>query len=319
MGIILPRLRLLGYRPSRPNIRLVRLPELEVEPSPVPLNDSVAVDHAIRREGWIAFKSERVWGMPIPLEGSAFAIGPSFNFIASHRPRAIWMQDGRPFDDQPKLYLEYDGVAREVIDQIEVPAKARLVRDSGDALFALAHDGWYRRERNGGSFECVDQRTASEPGSLLRTGSDQSKAEVVLANGEVVPVELPITGVWSAMHASTSPDGRYRVFDVDTSGPGDEHSFTDIVQGRVKYTPEPHRLGIVDLRDGGVSVAEGVYDNFAYKPVWSRDSQWVIFIAPFQRNRLWACNLTEQRLESISFGRRSPAAPLVNVTDLVDD
>jgi hypothetical protein len=319
--VVVPRLRLLGYQPSRPNIRLVRLPELEVEPSPVRVNDSVALDYAIRREGWIALKSHRVWGVPIPLDGPAFVVGPSFDFLPSHQPRAIWLNDGNiPRDEpwrRPWVYLEYDGVARQVIDRIEVPAEARLVRDSGDALFASAHDGWYRRERTGGQFERVDERTAAQPGALLRTSAEHSSAEVINSSGAAVPVELPIQGSWG--RGSTSPDGRHQVFDVDVSGPPEPHSFTDIAQGRVKYTPRPHRLGIIDLQDGSASVAEGVYDNFAYKPVWSDDGQWLVFYAPFQRNRLWACNVTAQRLESISFGRRSPPAPLVNVTDLVDD
>lgn len=318
MGVVFPRLRLLGYRASRPHIRLVRLPELEVEPSPVLLNDSVsALDYAIRREGWIAFRSQRVWGMPIPLEGKAFAVGPTFDFLPSDQPRAIWFLDGSLPRHKPSVYLEYDGVAREVIDRVELPADTRLIRDTGDALFASGYEGCYGRERSGGAFERVEWRTATGPGALLRESDERLTAEVVIASGEVIPVELPITGTWG--RASTSPDGRYRVFDVDISGPREQHSFIDIAQGRIKYKPRPHRLGIVDLQDGAVSVAEGVYDNFAYKPVWSDDSQWLVFQAPFQRNLVWACNMTEQRLESLSFGRRSPAVPLVNVTDLVDD
>src|SRR4051794_12057450 len=55
------------------------------------------------------------------------------------------------------------------------------------------------------------------------------------------------------------------------------------------------------------------------RPVWSDDSKWLVFYAPFQRNGRWACNVTDARLESISFGRKSPPGPLVNVTDLFAD
>jgi hypothetical protein len=227
------------------------------------------------------------------------------------------MMDGHIRGDEPCVYVEYDGVRREVIDRIELPAEMRLRRETEAGLIAYDHRGWYRWQRGASRGEPINEREAAAPGTLYASPDDPLMAEVVDTAGNLVPVELPIVGGWGPR--STSPDGRYRAVDIDISGPREQVSFTDIIQGRVEYTPEPHRLGLIDLREPSLRLAEGVFDNFATNPVWSHGSQWLVFHAPFMRNRLWACNVVDAQLVSISFGRRSPPSPLANVTDLFDD
>ena len=107
---MLPRLRVLAYQPTRPHLRLIRLPELEIEPSPVPLNNAGSALITSRREGWIAFSATGIWGVPVPLNGRAFRVSKySFDLLPSRNDRAIWISDGT--GNQPGTYFEYDGQA----------------------------------------------------------------------------------------------------------------------------------------------------------------------------------------------------------------
>ncbi len=315
----LPRLRLLGYEEAQPHLRLIRLPELTVEPSPVPLDraDS-ALDGCMRRDGWIAFKSEEVWGAPIPLEGEAFRVGKSFGWLPSRNERAIWMMDGHIPFDAPHTYIEYDGVAREVVDQITLPAGARLVAERDVGLIVHDHRrGWSAWQRGAATGEPIDERHAAPHGSLLLSESEPDRLILIATGGEEIEIALPID---EFTNRSLSPDGRYHAVDIDVSGDRQREieSMVDVVQGRAKYEPVPHRLALIDCTNGQVTFADGVFDNFASPPVWSHDSEWLVFAAPFTRDGLWVCRVADARLEWVGFGKSTPV-PLVNVSDVIPD
>jgi hypothetical protein len=275
----------------------------------------------MRREGWIAFQSEEIWGVPIPLEGKAFRVGKSFGWLPSKNDRAIWLMDGHIPADAPQVYIEYDGVAREVVDRIALPAGARLVAE-GDAGLIVRDDtrGWSLWQRGATVGEPIGERHAAPPGSLFRSDTEPDRLILIDAAGGEIAVTPPIEGrLMQPMQHSLSPDGRYHAVDIDISGERKRASMIDIVQGRAKYEPVPHRLALIDCTDGHVTLVEGVFDNFASPPVWSHDSEWLVFEAPFTPRGLWTCRVADARLDWVSFGRKSAPVPLANVSDLIAD
>ena len=315
-GSPIPRLRLLGYYSSRPHLRLIRLPECQVEPSPVPVNRaSSALDRCVRREGWIAFHAQEVWGVPIPLEGKAFQVGPTFSCIASQNERAIWM-DAPVQPEELRTYVEYDGVAREVTDERSLPKYGHLEADVPAGLVIVEPDNALSLWERGASERVpLDLDAVGPPGWLCVSEAPEC---FYRADGTPVRSALPIEGTPQAWSSSFSPDGSYAAVDIDVSGPRAIPSMIDIVQGRAKYTPKPHRLALIECSTGDVTIADGVFDNFASAPVWSHDSEWLVFCAPFQRGGIWACRTGEARLERIRLPKATPV-PLVNVTDLIPD
>jgi WD40-like Beta Propeller Repeat len=225
----------------------------------------------------------------------------------------------------PSTYVEYDGVAREVVDEVVFPAGARLVAEipAGLIVHELTGD-WSLWRRGASAGEPLDLRTAGPPGTYWPELDEQPIFFDRYGNPIRLSSRLPGQ---VGFGRSFSPDGRYAAIDLDMSDPeplpeSDEVpglSMLDRAGEIVRYTVEPHRLALIDCTTGNIRVAWGVFDNFATHPVWSDDGEWLVFYAPFIRNRLWTCHVATACLESISFGRRSPPVPRVNVTDLVVD
>jgi len=105
-------MRILGYQASRPNLRLLRLPEEVVEPSPVPVNARIALDHGFARDGWLVFMpGQEVRGVPVPLEGEAFRVGRWWDCVPAPNPRTVWLanpDDGGDDEHAPTVVAEYD-------------------------------------------------------------------------------------------------------------------------------------------------------------------------------------------------------------------
>jgi hypothetical protein len=314
--VTLPRLRLLGYDEKRPNLRLIRLPEAEVEPSPVQL-DRPPLDRCIRLEGWITFHG--VWGVAVPLSGEAFYVGKYVEafWTRSANRRALWLLEPTQAD-APHAYVEYDGVARTITDRIELPDDTYLVHDAGEERFAYAWtDGWSRWRRGVNVGEPIEGDELPPAIAPFRMSNDPF-VRFRSTDGDVVQLGLPPRS--EGHEIGESPDGRWIAFDVDMSGPRDDPSFADIAHGRTTYEPVPHRLGLIDRDRATLTLAEGVFDNFASEPVWSFDSEWLVFAAPFTPHGLWGCRVAERepKLTWIPFGGRAPV-PLVNVSDLIFD
>jgi hypothetical protein len=315
-----PQLRLLGYMSGRPHIRLVHVPEAVVEPAPVPLNGSgEAFDFALRRDGWIAFGGFTVWGMPVPLEGEAFKVGRSFGFLRSENPRAIWVTDGHRSAEEGQAFLEYDGVARTVVDRVDVPRGYGMFDARGtDAFVRDRQDCEWLLDRRSGRLSPISY---DDVPALLGERRLCGGREWVFIDdqGARTPVDpLPEGQPALSEFGSFSPDWRYFAVDLDVSDRSRViPSMIDIAHGLVRYEPVPHRLVIIDCLNGAIAVAEGVFDDFASEFVWSLDSEWVVFSTPFAPHGIWACSMRDLRLEWISFGRRHAPGPLVNVSDLV--
>ena len=89
--------------------------------------------------------------MPVPLEGEAFKIGRSFGFLRSENPRRIWVTDGHRSSEEGQTFLEYDGVARRVVDRVEMPRGHRMLGARGtDAFVRDRHDREWLLDRRSG-------------------------------------------------------------------------------------------------------------------------------------------------------------------------
>ena len=285
-----------------------------MEPSPVPVNRaSSALDDCVRREGWIAFHAQEIWRVSVLLEGKAEQVGASFSCIASQNERAIWM-DAPVQRSGRRDYVEYDGLAREIIDEFSLPKYGSLMADIPAGLIVQEPDGRLSLREQGATARVpLDPNIAGIPGTFRRVDAGE---QFFRADGTPLRAAPPIDGTPQAWSASFSPDGRYAAVDIDMSGPREIPSMIDIVQGRAKYVPAPHRLAPIDCATGNVTIADGAFDNFASTPVWSHDGEWLVFNAPLQRGGLWACRVAEPRLERIRLPKAAPV-PLVNVTDLI--
>src|SRR3954447_693874 len=140
---LLPTLCFLGHQSAGPRLRLVRLPEESVEPSPVPLDGATcALDRGFARDGWLVFTpNEEVWRVPAALDGPAFRVGRWWDCVPSPNPRTVWVANAVDPDPNagvdrhaPTVLVEYDGVLRQEVDRRELARSLRLE--------ATVPDGW---------------------------------------------------------------------------------------------------------------------------------------------------------------------------------
>jgi hypothetical protein len=307
----LPTLRVLGYQPTRPRLRLLRLPEERVEPSPVALD---AAECALDRDGWLVFTpNAEVWGVPASLEGRAFRVGRWWDCVPAPNPRTVWLAN--PVDpdpsggldhDAPTVLVEYDGVVRQEIDRRELPGSLRLeaavpegwilrgARDgAGDADALLL---WRWRGSSGTPVSSGYYVLASH-GSLLAVAHRDGRLSFVDAGtGTETPVSNPLAGGWHDSGAF-SPDGAQFAIGVREQLDG----------------PASAQLALVDTATGAAALATGRFDNFATTPVWSQDGAWLIFDAPFDTS-LFACHVRAASPTLVPVvRRRGRPVPLIDV------
>jgi hypothetical protein len=86
-----PDLPLLGYAPTRPMLRVVRLPDAVAEAAPVSLDTGHALDDCIRRDGWLVFTPNvNVWGLPVPFGERPFRVATDTHVVATGAdPRTV--------------------------------------------------------------------------------------------------------------------------------------------------------------------------------------------------------------------------------------
>jgi hypothetical protein len=136
-----------------------------------------------------------------------------------------------------------------------------------------------------------------------------------------VTVQKPEGSRWSVRLGVFSPDATWLAVDLDYSpavAPEEALArIAEIALGRGgDYELQPHRLGIIRCADGAMTIASGVYDNFA-TIVWTRDGEWIVLTTPFAPRGLWLTRPADPNLEWISFGRRHAPSLLCDATDLV--
>jgi hypothetical protein len=321
--MIVPDLRLLGYAATRPMLRVVRLLDAVAEPAPVSLDTGSALDDCIRREGWLVFTPNiDCWGLPLPFGERAFRVATDTRVVATGvDPRTVWLH-GR---DSPTI-AEYDGVAREVRREIDLPGPRFSVTAVTHSGFLLHDDrfGLYTWEPSQSPQLLLDDvggGAANEGHTRMACGRPSTGELIILDlnNGSHVTVPRPEGCQWSV--GVFSPDGRWLAVDLDYSRPRTKEesmaTIRAIASGEgVRYEPVPHRLGIICCADGALTIADGVHDNFA-NIVWSLDSEWIIFSTPFAPRGLWLTRPREPKLEWISFGRKNAPSLLCDATDLI--
>jgi hypothetical protein len=295
---MMPTIQVVAYDAPPHGLRIVRLPEGQVEtPSvvPVPKEAKNAPDRAFRREGWIVFlPNEAVWGAPESLSGEAFMIGSWWDCVPALNPRTVWL--GAAVDPNPNagwdrsgpnVLQEYDGLQREVVRKREV--------DSGLRLEAVAEEGIVLRDDDarlvlvgddGEAAELCQGHVLARHGSLLAirqaTWSESLEFGLRLLNlttGVGVVVEPPLGGPWG-IFASFSPDGGTLAIGIEEAPwPTEPDEAIKLVDKR-KWT----RLALIDATSATVRLAEGRFDNFAAAPVWTADGSWLVFDAPFDKS-----------------------------------
>jgi len=346
-------MRILGYQASRPNLRLLRLPEEVVEPSPVPVNARIALDHGFARDGWLVFMpGQEVRGVPVPLEGKAFRVGRWWDCVPAPNPRTIWLANADVDDEHaPTVVAEYDGVRREELARRELAPGLRLDAASSAGLVLRPPD--HGPPAGGDVLLLWPWQRACEPlgpgwhvlachGSLLAVEHRNGELTLLDAATRVeTPIARPLPGGWNSF-ASFSPDGTRVAIGIDEEdaeertarmvAPLPELRSLDDIGAWIERITEPQhaaalerfrklsrqprwtRLALIDAATGAVRLAEGHFDNFASAPLWSADSRWLIFDAPFDKS-LFACDTGEPqpRLTPV-LRRRGRPVPRIDVT-----
>jgi Tol biopolymer transport system component len=158
------------------------------------------------------------------------------------------------------------------------------------------------------------RRVLAQHQSLLALDRGGSQWQLVLLDvttGRNIVVTRPFPGDWG-MSASFSPDGRKLAIGLKESPPVRNPSEALATFGEPQWT----RMVLVDCATGEVTLIEGRFDNSAWTPVWSHDSAWLVFDAPFDKS-LFACHVHDPSPSLIQIlRRRGRPAPLVDITDI---
>lgn len=306
-------------------LRVVRLPDAAAGPAPVSVDTGYALDDCIRREGWLVFTPNiNVWGLPLPFGERPFEVAADTHVVATGLdPRTVWLHRR----ESPTI-SEYDGVGREVRQEIELPGPQFSVTAATRSGFVLHDDHsrlyqWEPPREPRLLLDDVGPSAADEANrrlACLRFASDELVI-LDLADGSHVAVPKPEGAHWAVRLGVFSPDGNWLAVDLDYSPEiSQEESLARIRQIALGqgggYEPQPHRLGIIRCADGAMTIADGVYDNFA-NLTWSLDSEWIVFTTPFAPRGLWLTRPDEPTLEWISFGRKHAPSLLCDASDLL--
>jgi hypothetical protein len=297
-------------------LRVVRLPETAVEPAPASLDTGNALDRCMRRDGWLVFTPDLdVWGMPLPFS-EPFLVARRTRVVPGVDARTVWLH---PWDGS--TIVEYDGVAREARRELELPGpqfSLQAVTRSGFVLQADEADDLFAW-----SPPDEPETLLTGVGPVLGEGAREapvaclsfSTRELVLVNdgGATVTVPQPEGWLWDSVGLGVfSPDGAWLAVDLC-----DASERTQTLAWWREYEPKPHSLGIVRCADGAMTIATGVYDNFA-KIAWSLDAEWIVLSTPFAPHGLWLTRRADAELTWLSFKDRGAPSLLCDVSDLVD-
>jgi hypothetical protein len=281
-----------------------------------------ALDRGFVRDGWLVFNpNEEVWGVPLPLKGKAFRVGRWWDCVPAPNPRTIWLAgpvqpdpDVGPDIEAPTVLEEYDGVRGETVATLELEAGVGLEAATPEGLVikrgessALLLLQWGSRD----AASLAEGDVVSQRGSLLaltgrRQGTDRLDVLDVAARREL-EVAKPVQGQWG-MFGSFSPDGRLFAISIDGRDRSRVDPFTAL------NPPGGSSLVLVDCSRGSAATVNGLFIDFGTAPVWSSDSRWLVFNAPFDKS-LFVCDVeaNEPTLRPVVRQRGRPG-PLIDVT-----
>jgi hypothetical protein len=315
----------LGYAQARPHLRVLRLPDETVEPSPVRLDAARnALDGAVKRSGWVAvLPNEEQWAVSLPLAGRAQRFGRWWDCVPSLDPRRVWCAaevheddwKGRP--STPTRAVEYDGVERRIVRELALPPGSRLhAHVPAGLVFTGEHEQALQ-------FWDIEQQRASR---LVGTVDLVASCEATLAvlfpkqlvlfdtgTGQQRRVHKPLPGGWERYNASFSPDGTRLALAIraEPDPPPDDIGAAIARLHQPRWT----RLALIDVATAKAHLVDGRFDNFASTPVWSNDGRWLLFDAPFDKS-LFACDTHAVTPTLLPFlRRRGRISPLVDITD----
>jgi hypothetical protein len=349
--VLIPEMRLLGYSERKPMLRVIRLPEVAVEPAPVSVDRGYALDDCYRREGWLVFTPNvEIWGISIPMEGDPFLVAENASLVALGRAaRTIWISERSDDFAEPRIVSQFDGVAREIRRTVEVPAHYHVVGETNNGLVVvhdesegfqvLSFDGIVdprvRQHRSAeladGRFDAFTRIAVNTPGIREEDIDDEMimRGEVDigddlfvrdLESGGEFKVPRKDGGRQWHRRLSFSPDGRFVAAGLDCSPfVTVDESFVrlrEAVTGRGRYEKQTSKLAIIDCETQETVYCEGEFDNFNSDPIWTSDSDALVFAAPFQPRGLWLARREEARLHWIPFRRNAPV-PLCDVSDII--
>jgi hypothetical protein len=158
------------------------------------------------------------------------------------------------------------------------------------------------------------RRVLGAVGALVMVGEGDDIALLDTATGRRTPIAKPLPGQWD-FSGSFSPDGAW--FALGLEAPRRERGDSPAELLESLGQPTWTHLVLVECASGVATVPSGRFDNFATDAVWSADSRWLLFDAPFDAS-LFAVDThdSEPRLIPV-LHRRSRPVPLVNVTGSV--
>lgn len=220
-----PEMCVLGYQPTRPRLRLLHLPEEVVEPSPVPLDATVAISRGFVRDGWLVFDAGTdIRGISFPLKGRPFRVGRWWDCVPGPNPRTIWLANPVGVDESldragPTIVVEYDGVQRAELVRHELPSTLRLEAALADGLVLREvdpdegppSDGLSLWPGGGNHLAPLAAGTnvvaCCDPVLAVSHGRDAITL-VNVTTGIETPVPKPAAGNWDQF-GSFSPDGKW--------------------------------------------------------------------------------------------------------------
>jgi hypothetical protein len=297
----LPDLKLLAARSTPPVLQLVHLAQQDFEPWPVRLDQMVSgPDGVVVRDGWLAFGGQEIWGTPSPPEGKAFFVGEQWGWGPGRSARTIMYGANRADPEAiPSRFVEYDGIAREIVDTIEIErGLLRLAAVVPLGLVLWSDDGLRLREWDDDQLSMlvegwVDVHASWE--SLLVLTDDSSLSLLDVETGRRNTVPKPPAGEWSTLAGAFSPDGAYYA--------------VDFVEGEESRRG---RLALIRCADGDVIPIAGEFEGGATGIVWSDDGEWIVFHASGRR-ALRLVRVADLETELVPF-RRAPPTPLADLT-----
>jgi hypothetical protein len=303
-------------------LRVLRLPEQAVEPSPVACNADIALDRGFAREGWlVVIAHPEVRGLPVPLEGERFSVGYWWDCVPAPNPRTVWLANpGKAIDDsQPTVVTEYDGVLRRELRRRELPGFFRLqaaVRD-GLVLRTQDRDGlwiWRWDARDVVPLTPAREVLGAHDATLAVLDPDDQLEVFDSCTGRRTPIAKPLPGKW-ASRGSFSPDGTRFALDLEEHRAEVDGGPVEILAAMMQ--PAWSRLVLVTCATGATNVPAGRFDNFASTPVWTADGRWLLFDAPFDTS-LFALDTHAPAPELTPVvRRRGRPSPLIDITALI--
>jgi hypothetical protein len=114
---------------------------------------------------------------------------------------------------------------------------------------------------------------------------------------------------------SVSPDGRLLAIGAYIDPPRPPKGLLRALNEPL--IPRSSVMVLIHTDTGNASVIDGVFPEFAWTPAWSKNGEWVVFSAPFQKRRLYGVQVSTSVSHEWPF-RHNPPAPMLDVSGLAE-